>query len=97
MLYISRLHRLWPDPDNGPRSLILNAVIDPNQGEETETVKNRYLLLYNSPVVLSSLLYPQREGGKKTFLFDFLLPQRPRSASRKICYCSIMANTLTQL
>lgn len=45
MLYISGLHTVWPGQDNGPRSLILNAVIDPSQREQTETVKNRYLLL----------------------------------------------------
>ncbi len=61
MLYISGLHTPWPQQDNGSRSLILNAVIDLNQGEQTETVKNRYLLLSNSPVALSSLLYPQKE------------------------------------
>ena len=60
MLYISELHTPGPPLDNGPRSLILNAVIDPNQGEQAETVKNRYLLLSNSPVVLSSLSYSQK-------------------------------------
>lgn len=89
MLYISGLHTLWPEPDNGPRSLILNAIIDSNQGEQMETVKNRYLLLSNSPVVLFSLLHPQK---KNTFLFDLLLPQHPKSATRKIYCCSIMAD-----
>lgn len=72
MFYVKELHKPWPWQHNVPRLLIQNAVIDPNQWEQTETAKNRYLLLPNSSVVLPFLLYPRKENDFPVWL---LLPQ----------------------